>query len=142
PGLTSSSITATSLKSPMSGTLTSTRLMGLPSLSFRVLHLHREHVRRCRRIAIELATRRDARFRNFARCLRLGVDRVHRTERKTAPRADAPELLELEHFAIAVQAIDAGRVGNHHAELARLVRIAVFLFRLKEEVVLEIGMQL
>jgi len=117
----------------MSGTFTST---------ISLFHFYREHVGGCGRIAVELAAGRDAGFGHLTGGLGLGVNRMHRAQREAAARTNAPEFLELEHFAVAVQAIDAGGVGNDHAELARFVRVAVLFLGLKEEVVLQIGVQL
>jgi hypothetical protein len=67
---------------------------------------------------------------------------MHGAQRKAAPRADAPELLELEHFAVAVQAEDAAGVGHQHAELAGLIGVVVVFLGLQEEGFLQQRVQL
>src|SRR5438034_11451532 len=78
-------------------------------------------------VLVELATGAHACNGHFAGSFGLVPAGVHGTQRKAAARAYAPELFELKDFTVAVNAINASSVGNHHGVLAGLIRV-VFLF--------------
>src|SRR5450631_3496177 len=92
-------------------------------------------------IAVELAARSHAELGPLARRLHPIADGVHRPERKRAAGADGPEPIELEDLAVRVDAEDTGAVGDQRSELRTLVRVAILLLGVEEEVLLELGVQ-
>ena len=55
--------------------------------------------------------------------------------------ADTPKFIELKHFAVAVQAVNAGGIRDNDTELAGFIRVVVILLGLQEESLLQHGMQ-
>src|SRR5690606_24703684 len=117
PTLTRISMTGTSLKSPMSGTLTSVRAISVLLERNGVQHDGRT------RGGVEFNAGLDADFGDLNGVHVGVVGGVHGAERKVAARTHAPEAVEFEHFAVGVHAVDAGRIRNQRGDLRGLVGV-------------------
>jgi hypothetical protein len=66
---------------------------------------------------------------------------VHGAERKAATGSGGPDAVELEHFAIGIDAVDSRAVGDQCLDLRTLVGIVIVFLGIEEGVFLEDGVQ-